>query len=67
MDRTRNDQITGTAQIGRFGEKVLQIQHRDLFCAEEGQWFHTGRRILRMGLPGGRQEDESIATQNVFS
>ena len=54
-DKVRNEYIRGTAQVGRFGEKV---------CEERLRWFghvlrkdagYIGRRMLTMELPGKRK------------
>lgn len=55
---SRKDYISRTKKVGRFGRKVREARLR---------WFGTvlrrdvqdiGRRILRMGLPGKRKEED---------
>ena len=47
MDRIRNENIRGTAQVGWFGDKVREVRLRDA--------GYIGRRIMKMELPGKRK------------
>ena len=52
MDKIRNEYIRGTAQVRRFGEKIREARLRwygHVLRKDDGC---TGRRMLRMELPG---------------
>ena len=57
MDKTRNENIRGTAQVGKFGEKTREARLRwygHLRGKDDG---YIGRRMLRMELPGKRKRE----------
>ena len=56
MDKIRNEYIRGTAQVGRFGEKICEARltwHVHVRRKDDG---YIGRRMLRMELPGKRKQ-----------
>ena len=57
MDKTRNENIRGTAQVGKFGEKTREARLRwygHLRGKDDG---YIGRTMLRMELPGKRKRE----------
>ena len=55
MDKIRNEYTTGTAQVGRFGEKTLEARLRWYGHVRRKDDGYIGRRMLRMELPGKRK------------
>ena len=55
MNKTRNEYIRGTAQVGRFGEKTREARLRWYCHVRRKDDGYIGRRILRMELPGKRK------------
>ena len=53
MDKIRNEYISGTAQVGRFGEKTREARLFKVVRRKDDGYI--GRRILRMELPGKRK------------
>ena len=52
MDKSRNEYIRGTAQVGRFGEKTREARLRLYGHVVRKDDGYIGRRMLRMELPG---------------
>ena len=55
MDKLRNEYISGTAQVGRFGEKTRETRlkwYGHVWRKDDG---YIGRKMLRMELPGKRK------------
>ena len=55
MDKTRNEYIRGTAQVGKFGEKTREARLRWYGQLRRKDDGYIGRRMLRMELPGKRK------------
>ena len=55
MDRIRNENIRGTAQVGKLGDKVREIRLRWFGHVQRRDSGYIGRRMLEMELPGRRQ------------
>ena len=55
MDKIRNEYITGTAQVGRFGEKTREARLRWYGHVLRKDYGYIGRRMLRTELPGKRK------------
>ena len=55
MDQIRNDNIRGTAQVGRFGGKTREARLRWYGHVQRKYDGYIGRRMLRMELPGKRK------------
>ena len=59
MDKIRNEQIRGTAQVGQFGEKIREARlgwYGQVRRQDDG---YIVRRMLRMALPGNRKRGRS--------
>ena len=52
MGNIRNEYISGTAQVGRFGEKTREARLRRYGHLRRKYDGYIGRRMLRMELPG---------------
>ena len=57
MDKSRNEYIRGTAQVGRFGEKTREAILRWYGHVLRKYDGYIGRRMLRMELPGKRKRE----------
>ena len=55
MDRIRNEYIRGTAQVGRFGDKVREARLRWFGHVHRSDAGYIRRRMLRMAPPGRRR------------
>ena len=55
MDKLRNEYISGTAQVGRFGKKAREARLRCYGHVLRKDYGYIGRRMLRMELPGKRK------------
>ena len=55
MDKIRNEYIRGSAQVGRFGEKVREARLRWFGHVQRSDTGYIGRRMLNMKLPGKRK------------
>ena len=55
MDNIRNEYIRGTAQVGKFGEKIREARLRLYGQLRRKDDGYIGRRMLRMDLPGKRK------------
>ena len=55
IDKTRNEYIRRTAQVGRFGEKTREARLRWYGHLRRKDDGYIGRRMLRMALPGKRK------------
>ena len=55
MDKTRNEYIRGTAQVGRFGEKTREARPTWHGHVRRKDYGYIGIRMLRMELPGKRK------------
>uniref|UniRef100_A0A8C4T800 Short chain dehydrogenase/reductase family 42E, member 2 n=1 Tax=Erpetoichthys calabaricus TaxID=27687 RepID=A0A8C4T800_ERPCA len=52
MDRIRNEGIRGSAQVGRYGDKVKEARWRWFGHVQRRHAGYIGRRVLRIELPG---------------
>ena len=59
MDKIRNEQIRGTAQVGQFGEKIREARLGWYGQLRRQDDVYIGRRVLRMALPGNRKRGRS--------
>ncbi|KAK3538840.1 hypothetical protein QTP86_015967 [Hemibagrus guttatus] len=55
LDRIRNEYISGTAHVGRLGDKVREARLRWFGHVQRRESEYIGRRMLDMELPGRRQ------------
>ena len=55
MDKIRNEYISGTAQVGRFGEKRREARLKWYGHLRRKDDGYIGSRILRLELPGKRK------------
>ncbi|KAK3567194.1 hypothetical protein QTP86_012678 [Hemibagrus guttatus] len=55
LDRIRNEDIRGTAHVGRLGDKVREARLRWFGHVQRRESEYIGRRMLDMELPGRRQ------------
>ena len=55
MDKIRNEYIRGTAQVGKFGDKIREARLRWYGHLRRKDDCYIGRRMLRMELPGKRK------------
>ena len=51
-DKSRNEYIIGTAQVGRFGEKTREARLRWYGHVRRKYYGYIGRSMMRMELPG---------------
>ena len=59
MDKIRNENIRGIAQVVLFGEKTREERMRSYGHALRKDDGHIGRWMLRMALPGNRKRGRS--------
>ena len=52
MDKIRNEYMRGTAQVGRLGGKTREARPRRYGHLRRKDDGYSGRRMLRMELPG---------------
>ena len=55
LDNIRNEYIRGTAQLGRFGEKIREARLRLYGHVRRKYDWYIGRRMLGMDFPGKRK------------
>ena len=55
MDNIRNEYISGTAEVGQFGEKIREARLRWYGHLRRKDDGYIGRRMLMMELPGKRK------------
>ena len=55
MDKSRNEYIRRTAQVGSFGEKTREARLRRYGHLRRKDDGYFGKRMLRMELPGKRK------------
>ncbi|KAI5088070.1 hypothetical protein C0J45_21613, partial [Silurus meridionalis] len=55
MDRIRNEFISGTAHVGRFGDKVREVRLRWFGHVQRRDMGDISRGMLRMETPGRRK------------
>ncbi|MCJ8737661.1 hypothetical protein PDJAM_G00026650 [Pangasius djambal] len=55
LDRIRNEYISGTAYVGRLGDKVREARLRWFGHVQRRESEYIGRRMLDMELPGRRR------------
>ncbi|KAI5090669.1 hypothetical protein C0J45_19530, partial [Silurus meridionalis] len=56
MDRIRNEFISRTAHVGRFGDKVREVRLRWFGHVQRRDMGYISRRMLRMEPPGRRKK-----------
>ena len=60
MDKTRNEYIRGTAQVGRFGEKTREVRLRWYGHVVRKDDGYIGRRMLQDGTARKEEMGEGL-------